>query len=896
MTTVILSLVIVLSISRLVFTQLAGQHAETVSLLQRTESAERESNASAKLRDVARYRQTELAGLTDRLPLIELNVTALSDNVKSELRNEWLSCLARADWTFTQTIPCVGNVAALDSTGQWLADVTEAEQVTISRCDRSDSPLVIAHLGFAPLRLEFSSSGRYVIVQNWELALYHIIDRENGSTVHPEPQYTRGFSINDAAGLLAFCAIDNRVSIQSLDAGNRTKEIWSFATQSPPNACRFDPSGTRIAIQDQNNITIVRHDNSAILWQFRNALGLTIEWSPDGRFLAVTDESFRILILDVEEERIASTLQGHNSLVFDLAWHPSSNYLASESWDSQKQLWHVWSGKRLVRSTEKFADLSFDASGHRLGWRCQAGSVQLAEWTPGLVNDLPFDTQNGTDTPLAAALHPAGRLLAIRTSRCVQLLDASSEQRIGILPANDCITVAFSESGDQLIIVTKTAVQSVQIQRPPDDNANAAIVIGPLHTILLPPLDAAVVSADGFKILAKTQLTPLVLSEFRVADGEFVRQVGPCDAGQNPAGTGQGRLRALTGWHTTSATILSDEGERLATIDVPKHCVLSASLNSRYFTTAAEDYIQFWNTQTLQPEWRFPLDSEVVGPKVAFHPTEPLFSVRLLPNRLGFVDPESRSVVARIDESQESWVLFSLFTPDGERLVDVCSNPHCIRVWKVGELRRALEHQGLNWKSPAAVLTSLSSKNDNSVPASHRSFVLKTGLPLSPDGTTENRKNAIEAARLKLYKSPEDAGANNNLSWNLLLAPPKLRENATALQLSRKCNETVKGYAAYRNTLGLALYRNQLWDEAGQLLLLNLDQSAPDQLTLDLVILSMTALQKQDRSTGESYSVWAKKNFADHPPISPTDRIDTRQLLDELEELRRHSIVVELVQ
>ena len=62
--------------------------------------------------------------------------------------------------------------------------------------------------------------------------------------------------------------------------------------------------------------------------------------------------------------------------------------------------------------------------------------MQLAEWTPGLVSDLPFDTQNGTDTPLAAALHPAGRLLAVRSSRYVQLLDVLSEQGIDRLPAN----------------------------------------------------------------------------------------------------------------------------------------------------------------------------------------------------------------------------------------------------------------------------------------------------------------------------------------------------------------------------------------------------------------------------------------------------------------------------
>ena len=896
MTTVILGLIVVLTIGRFVFTQLAGRHAETVSLLQRTEFAERESNATAKLRDVARYRQTGLAGLADRLPLIELDASALSENVKSELRNEWLSCLARADWTFTQTIPCIGSVAAVDVTGQWLADVTGPQQVTTSRCDQSNSPEIVGNLGFDPLRLEFSSSGRYVIAQNWEIQRCHFIDREKGSTIHSEPQIVRSCSVHDATEMLVLCALDNRVLVQSLKEDDRTKTIWTFKTESPPNACRFDPSGTRLAIQDQNNVTIVHFESSVILWQFKNSLGLTLEWSPDGRFLAVTDGSYRISILDIEEQRIATTLEGHKSAVFDLAWHPSSNYLASESWDAQKYLWNVRSGRILVRSTEKFADLCFDSSGRRLGWRCKDGCIQLAEWTPGMVIDLPFDSRNGTDLPLAASLHPAGRLLAVRTYHYVHLLDVNSEQPVGTLPAFNCAAVAFSPSGDRLIIVTKSAVQIVPIDEPADAHATAAIVIGPPQTISLPQLDSAVISADGLTFLAKTQSTPNLLSEFRVADGQLNRQVGACDPGQYVADSGQGRHRVLTGWHTTSATILSAEGERLATIEVPKHCVVAESCNSKYVTTSAEDYIQFRDTPTMEPTWRFPLDSPVVGPRLAFHPTEPLFSVRLLPNRLGFVDPDSKSVVARIDELHESWVQFALFAPDGENMFEVCSHPHCIRVWKVGELRRALDRLGLNWKSPVSDFSSQHPRIDNPLTVSHQPFTLKSGRRPTPDGTQESRLRAIEAGKRQLDNLPDDPGANNTLSWNLLLAPEELRDNALALQLSRKCNEAVKGQSVYRNTLGLALYRNQLWDEARETLLLNLDQSTPDQLTLDLVILALTALQNKEGATGESYYIWARKNFADHPPIAPADYFDARQLFEELEELRRNSIVAPLDQ
>ena len=173
---------------------------------------------------------------------------------------------------------------------------------------------------------------------------------------------------------------------------------------------------------------------------------------------------------------------------------------------------------------------------------------------------------------------------------------------------------------------------------------------------------------------------------------------------------------------------------------------------------------------------------------------------------------------------------------------------------------------------------------------SHQHFELRSGRRPTPDGTRESRLRAIEAGQRQLANSPDDPSALNTLSWNLLFAPVELRENTMALQLSRKCNEAAKGQAVYRNTLGLALYRNQLWDEARETLLLNLDQSTPDQLTFDLAILALAALQKKERATGESYYIWARKNFADHPPLAPADYFDTRQLFEELEELRRNSV------
>jgi len=95
------TLVGILVIGRFVYVELAERHQNTLELLGRTESAEQEANGFAQLREVSRYRQTGLSGLADRLPQISLQTTRLSDAVRQELRNEWLSCMARADWSFT---------------------------------------------------------------------------------------------------------------------------------------------------------------------------------------------------------------------------------------------------------------------------------------------------------------------------------------------------------------------------------------------------------------------------------------------------------------------------------------------------------------------------------------------------------------------------------------------------------------------------------------------------------------------------------------------------------------------------------------------------------------------------------------------------------------------------
>jgi tetratricopeptide (TPR) repeat protein len=68
---------------------------------------------------------------------------------------------------------------------------------------------------------------------------------------------------------------------------------------------------------------------------------------------------------------------------------------------------------------------------------------------------------------------------------------------------------------------------------------------------------------------------------------------------------------------------------------------------------------------------------------------------------------------------------------------------------------------------------------------------------------------AAETYRKALEVDPEDPALNNDLAWILATSPePGLRDAALAVRLAKKAVDARRELASYRNTLGVALYRN----------------------------------------------------------------------------------------
>jgi Flp pilus assembly protein TadD len=86
---------------------------------------------------------------------------------------------------------------------------------------------------------------------------------------------------------------------------------------------------------------------------------------------------------------------------------------------------------------------------------------------------------------------------------------------------------------------------------------------------------------------------------------------------------------------------------------------------------------------------------------------------------------------------------------------------------------------------------------------------------------------------------PDLAIANNNLAWDLLVGPPELRDPKEALVLARKAVERSGDDPHQTKTLGVALYRNDRFDEAVAVLEKCAEASKDETAAIDLFFLAM---------------------------------------------------------
>lgn len=895
--TMLTVLLIVLTVGRFIYNEMSERHERTVNLLKRTVAAESESRAFANLRSVARYRQTGLAGLGDRMNLLKMNAAPLSDGARNELRNEWLSCMARADWRFTKSISCSASVAAVSHSRDLVAELTDesssggSQRIRIRSLPGKGAAITSEPLGFDVKNISFSSGDKYLVITDF-LDQWQILRCDDGRQVFNLPQLARGCDVNESADQVAFWYDSSTITLAALDHKRSAAPLSVLDSPNPPDLVRFSPDGTMLAvlgIPASPRLTIIDAHDGHVLHDQSAGGAITFAWSPDGKLMAVPVQPDSITIYEAATPRVVSVLSGPDSVVATIAWHPSGNYLMSAAWSGEILLRHVFSGRILVRSHDRLDVASFSTDGRQIGWQRDSNSLRLTEWSPGDVFELPWNSRRNSDIPSGIAIHPQGRIAAIYSLAGCQLFDLQTSSLLYRFQIDRTLAVEFSESGDALIVLGRSGIVRIPVHREPRDNADDAAAdelrLGPLRKIPISALLSGVIASGAQTAVVRTAKSPDHLTVLSLSDGTILHTGGESLPGMDVNRAGNYMVRR--GWRDTRLEVCNaGSGERITLLNVGLGSVPSGSADSRFFVTSSLQHLQFWDPQTWTARNQLPLDAPVVGAVPAFHPTESLLAVRLLPGRLGFIELSNPRVVARIDEIQEHSSHAAMFSPDGKFYIELSGSPASARAWNLGNMRRTLARQGLDW-SPANSADppelSFSAATPDSVPIP---FIV------SLDAATpvvHLPAVGINEARSLYQANPESPHLQNMLAWRLLIAPPELRSDVEALELARRSNISNPNYAAYRNTLGLACFRNQLFDEADALLQHNLKTSSPADLTLDLIVLSMIARNQNKRSTSESFRIWAEQNFAANPPATDDAMADIHVLFAEDRDIAQHA-------
>lgn len=644
-------------------------------------------------------RQTGFMG--QRVKALEAIRAAAAIRRTPELRNEAIAALALPD--FSEEDPWhplpAGTVRFVMEPGLELyaiANGTNRVSVHQSGDDR-ELFFVEDRLLIEP-ELEFTPDGRFLVAyKEWMIRVWNAT---NGATVlaldFPDRAIRlRNLTVSGDSRRFCYSDLGNRMRIYDLDPPALKLEInnldrpWRAAFHPRTNLLAIDCT-REVQLWDLNERRVIKKADVP-----PNMVG-ALQWSNDGRLLAIGLMDSRILVWDVGLNQ-TMTLTGHTREIVNLWFHPQDQTLLSTAWDNTVRLWDPVTGTQLLQAGG-IIPRGFSRDGDKLVvWKQPGGFGTFSVQLPAVCRLLATAPKTAPMSRLEFS-HDSRLLLGANTAGpWLWRTDTGKLAAIGNLPQTQY--AAFLEAGSVLTagrgglhvwpVVCAANEDSVSLGSP---------LRSPFDLKL--PLGVAALNSDRRRLavhLAGTdQATVLNLER-----GGQVLELRALRDFAWPVFSPCGRWIAAGCWNPTItkpmfATIWDASTGQAVTNFATTKCTVTFSPDGRWLLLGANTEYRLMETATWKQVRSFERQDAVVSNgHAAFSPDGNLLALHATDRILRLVNPHTGEELARLT-SPDNRVLEALsFSPDGRWLA--AATEANVQLWDLLTLRRELAALGLDW-------------------------------------------------------------------------------------------------------------------------------------------------------------------------------------------------------
>lgn len=350
---------------------------------------------------------------------------------------------------------------------------------------------------------EFGQAGRFLDecnekLRGWEWHYLNRLQRIGKTPTEPFAEQDRALyavAISPDGKFVASAGLHGEVWINALHTGKLVKKL-TIAPAVPPffvnrlpktnrlrllaenmgtstvTTLRFSPDGKYLAAGVTGTLTIGKLSVWEVGgdWNRRYELGalkagvISVDWSPDGKYLVSTGFSNEIALRDPKDGKVLRTMKSHEDIVGRAAFSPEGRYLATIGLDGRVALWDYKAGKlvrRLKSDLWNVFALCFSADGEWVAAGDIEGKAQVWEVKTGK-SICTLNAHMGYIFTLAITKKPR-RLITTGFDNVVRIWNPRTGETILEVPGHRDSIRLFAQSTDRNVLASVAPDRTVRI-------------------------------------------------------------------------------------------------------------------------------------------------------------------------------------------------------------------------------------------------------------------------------------------------------------------------------------------------------------------------------------------------------------------------------------------------